>query len=195
MSHSLAQLIDGVKAANRWSDPDLVRNAKKRGHELTKSNISRYRNENPLISIKGEIIEALADALGVSVAQVATAAVQSMGIPLPVYDTPSAEQAVRLDPELSIRDKDMLLSMLQRMRDSTKESADVVESFPGAPQPRTQNTKKQKSGAGDPGDIEDQRQTDYGLAGGPGAGRRGGGESETRRRRRDQDEAAERGDT
>lgn len=126
-THPLAQLIDSVKAANNWSDPDLVDNARRRGHDLTKSNISRFRNENPVISIKGSIIEALADALGVSAGQVATAAIQSMGIALPVYDTPRVEQAIRVDPELSARDKEMLLSMLERMREPSLRGARHVE--------------------------------------------------------------------
>ena len=114
--HALARLIDGIKAANGWSDPDLVENARARGFELTKSNISRYRNEYPLISVKGDTVRALAAALGVTAAQVATAAVESMDISLPSYKEPCIEQAVRLDPRLSKRDQDLLLALLARMR-------------------------------------------------------------------------------
>lgn len=117
-THALAQLIDEVKAANNWSDPNLVSRAAKQGHTLTKSNISRYRNENPLVSIKGEVIQALAAALGVSIGQVAAAALQSMGITVPAYETPSPEQAVRLDPELPARDKEMLIKLIEQMRQS-----------------------------------------------------------------------------
>lgn len=117
-THALAQLIDEVKAANNWSDPNLVSRAAKQGHTLTKSNISRYRNENPLVSIKGEVIQALAAALGVSIGQVAAAALQSMGITVPAYETPSPEQAVRLDPELPARDKEMLIKLIEQMRHS-----------------------------------------------------------------------------
>ncbi|SHQ48921.1 hypothetical protein [Mycobacteroides abscessus] len=118
VGHALAQLIDAVKAANGWSDPDLVENARARGYELTKSNISRYRNEQPLISIKGDTVRALAAALGVTDAQVAAAAVESMGISLPRYQEPRIEQSVRLDPGLSKRDQDLLLVLLSRMRDT-----------------------------------------------------------------------------
>lgn len=116
--HALGQLIDSVKLANGWSDPDLVANARGRGHELTKSNISRYRNEQPLISIKGDSVRALAAALGVTNAQVAAAAIESMGISLPQHHEPPIEQAVRLDPSLSKRDQNLLLALLARMRDS-----------------------------------------------------------------------------
>lgn len=147
-THPLAQLMDSVKAANNWSDPDLVLIARRKGHNLTKSNISRYRNENPLISIKGEIIRALADALGVSVGQVATAAVQSMGIALPVYDAPSVEQAIRVDPALSIRDKDMLLSMLGQMREPfEKGEHDDVTTEPTTASRQGEANPRQKTGA------------------------------------------------
>ncbi|WVX88105.1 helix-turn-helix DNA binding domain protein [Gordonia phage LitninMcQueen] len=156
-THPLAQLMDSVKAANNWSDPDLVLIARRKGHNLTKSNISRYRNENPLISIKGEIIRALADALGVSVGQVATAAVQSMGIALPVYDAPSVEQAIRVDPELSIRDKDMLLSMLGQMREPFEKGKhdDVTTKSATASRPG-ETTSRKKTGAAQRRDVNNK---------------------------------------
>ncbi|ATN88649.1 HTH cro/C1-type domain-containing protein [Mycobacterium phage RitSun] len=113
-NHQLALLIDGIKAANGWSDPDLVRNAKEKGYVLSKSNISRYRN--PVVSIKGEVILALAAGLRVTPAQVAVAALQSMGIQLPQYDMPTPEQAVELDTELSARDKAALLALIGQFR-------------------------------------------------------------------------------
>lgn len=127
-THQLAQLIDGIKAANNWSDPDLVRNAKEQGHVLSKSNISRYRN--PLVSIKGEIIYALAAGLRISPAQVATAAIESMGITLPAYGTLDPEQAVRLDTRLSDRDKDTLLVMLRQFRSSSAAPAGTPSETP-----------------------------------------------------------------
>lgn len=112
--HQLARLIDGVKAANDWSDVDLVRNAKEKGHELSKSNISRYRG--PLVSIKGEIIRALAAGLKVKPSQVAIAAIESMGIALPAYDDITPEQAIELDVRLSARDKSVVLGVLRDLR-------------------------------------------------------------------------------
>ena len=112
--HQLTQLIDGVKAANGWSDPDLARNAKEHHHDLSKSNISRLRNE--LVSIKKELIHALAAGLRVPPAQVAIAAIESMGIPLPQYELPTPEQSIRNDTALSERDRDTLLVLLKRMR-------------------------------------------------------------------------------
>lgn len=115
--HQLAQLIDGVKSANGWSDPDLVRNAEQKHYVLSKSNISRYRK--PLVSIKGEVILALAAGLRVSADQVAVAAIESMGIPLPSYDAATPEQAIRLDLALSARDKQTLFAVLKQLREGS----------------------------------------------------------------------------
>lgn len=112
----LATLIDQVKVANGWTDPDLVRNAARHGHELTKSNISRYRNERPLISIKGEIVLALAAGLDTSPSRIAEAAIRSMGIPMAQPESVSAESAIGGDISLSTRDREILLSTLARMR-------------------------------------------------------------------------------
>lgn len=140
IGHALAQLIDAVKAANSWSDPDLVENAHARGYELTKSNISRYRNERPLISIKGDTIKALAAALGVTDAQVAAAAVESMGISLPRYQDPCIEQSVRLDPGLSKRDQDLLLVLVSRMRDPDAAGAVMDMKAPATPVVRVEKS-------------------------------------------------------
>lgn len=112
--HPLARLIDSVKAANDWSDTKLVQNARERGRHLSKSNISRYRS--PLVSIKGEIIKALAAGLRVSPAQVATAAIESMDIALISHDSPTPEQAVRLDTQLSDADKRVILALIEQLR-------------------------------------------------------------------------------
>lgn len=112
--HALTRLIDGVKEANGWSDTDLVKIAASKGHVLSKSNISRYRG--PLVSIKGEIIRALAAALGVAPSQVAMAAIESMGISLPQYETVSPEQAVNLDTTLSTRDRELVHAILGQVR-------------------------------------------------------------------------------
>lgn len=115
-AHQLAQLMDHVKDANGWSDPKLVENARALGHDLSKSNISRYRK--PLVSIKGEIIKALAAGLRIAPAQVAVAAIESMGIPLLAHDSPTPEQAVTLDTGLSVGDKRAVLALIEALRSS-----------------------------------------------------------------------------
>lgn len=149
MTTQLAQLIDSVKTANNWSDPDVVRNAEKRGHILTKSNISRYRIEEPLISIKGSVVEALAAGLRISTSQVAVAAVESMGIALPSYDIPTIEQAIRLDTELSDRDRQVLLATLGGIRAQGAVHADqpADTATPPTTQPGASGAEDEKTDA------------------------------------------------
>jgi len=137
--HQLAQLIDSVKAANRWSDIQLAAIAEKKGYAVSKSNIARLRK--PMVSIKGETILMLADILGVSPSQVAIAAVESMGIALPAYSTITPEAAVRLDVDLSERDKRSILAMLTELRDSS--------TAPGAPS-QASSPEKIKGSVHDP---------------------------------------------
>lgn len=156
-NHQLAQLIDGVKAANGWSDPDLVKNAKEKGHVLSKSNISRYRN--PLVSIKGEIILALAAGLRVAPSQVAVAAIQSMGIQLAQYDAATPEQAISLDTQLSSRDKASLLALIGQLRDSAAPA--------GAPHEAPEDEEEA-------GSHEPKRRGPMGTFRGPGPGKDSG---------------------
>lgn len=112
--HPLAALIDHVRSVNNWSDPDVVNRARQRGHLLSKSNISRIRNED-VTTIKGSMIKALAAGLGLDVLTVADAALESMGIKR--YDIAQADsaQAIRTDPALSEKNRAMLLALLQEM--------------------------------------------------------------------------------
>lgn len=160
----LAQLIDAVKATNNWSDPVLVENARKQGHELTKSNISRYRNEDPLISIKGSIIRALAAGLRVSASQVAVAAVESMGIHLPSYELPTIEQSIRIDSTIPERDRQVIMAMVREVRtlgaSLAKQPADPLAAE--APQPRTpgEAAESKKTGAGNPRSVNEAKAAD-----------------------------------
>lgn len=123
--HPLDQLIEGVKRANDWSDPDLVNNAKERHHVLSKSNISRMRGQ--LVSVKAEVIFALAAGLRVTPAQVAIAAIESMGIPLPEHELPTPEQSIRLDTSLSDKDKTLLFAVLEQIRKESRASGEAGE--------------------------------------------------------------------
>lgn len=96
--HALGVLIDAVCDANRWSDEDVARRARARGHKLSKSNISRIRTE-PVKTINAPLMHSLADGLGLPVGQVLQAALRAMG--LPNSDAPTGvEGAVKADPSL-----------------------------------------------------------------------------------------------
>lgn len=117
--NALGDLIDTVKDINGWSDPDLSRNAQRKGFVLSKSNVSRYRVEDPMLSISASAIKTLAAALDVPEARVASAALQSMQIDASagaIFPIPTVETAVRHDLSLSARDRELLLALLERMR-------------------------------------------------------------------------------
>jgi hypothetical protein len=155
-SHALAQLIDSVEQTNNWSDTDVVRRAALRGHAISKQTISRYRTEDPLISIKGAVILALADGLGVTPAQVATAALSAMRVPFHTASATDAEVAVRADVSLNDDVRGMLLAVLRQYHDSRRKpehegtSTQAQESTPEADgeagDPRTPTTDAGNTG-------------------------------------------------
>lgn len=112
-THAVAKLIDAVKAANDWSDTDVVDNASRRGYPMSKSNISRMRTK-PIKSMSGDQVRALAAGLDVSTRQVVVAFLTAMG--LPCDDEPvSLEATLRRDlypPKI----RHMVLEMLATYR-------------------------------------------------------------------------------
>lgn len=114
--HPLGALIDQAKQANGWSDVDVANRAKARGHTLSKSNVARIRNE-PVTTLVGKQLLALADGLGVPVQQLAAAGLESMGIPGYIASATDAEQAVRLDPTLPEHVRRTLVTIIRNERD------------------------------------------------------------------------------
>lgn len=118
--HQLAALIQSVEDANGWSDPEVAERARQRGHQISKSNISRLRLE-PVRSIKGDAIKALAAGLGISPLDIADAALASMGIHRAHAADNDVETAIRRDPLLAGSQRRMLLALLREMRDESNE--------------------------------------------------------------------------
>ncbi|GLB62710.1 hypothetical protein NCCP2495_05880 [Dietzia sp. NCCP-2495] len=113
--HQLAALIQSVEDANGWSDPEVAERARQRGHTISKSNISRLRLE-PVRSIKGDAIKALAAGLGISPLDIADAALASMGIHRSNAADNDVETAIRRDPLLADSQRRMLLALLREMK-------------------------------------------------------------------------------
>lgn len=118
--HQLAALIQSVEDANGWSDPDVAERARHRGHTISKSNISRLRLD-PVRSIKGDSIRALAAGLGISPLDIADAALASMGIQRANSAGDDVEAAIRRDPVLAESQRRMLLALLREMKVSDDE--------------------------------------------------------------------------
>ncbi|MFI8590154.1 hypothetical protein [Dietzia maris] len=122
--HQLAALIQSVEDANGWSDPDVAERARQRGHKISKSNISRLRLE-PVRSIKGDAIQALAAGLGISPLDIADAALASMGIHRTNASQTDVESAIRRDPILAESQRRMLLALLREMKGNPDEDQDT----------------------------------------------------------------------
>lgn len=113
--HPLGQLIFSIQQARGWSERQLEeRAAGKPG--LGKSNISKIKN-HPLVSIKGNVIKGLADLLGVSEQRVAKAALLSMGVDLGETSSTTLRQSVGSEPELTDKDRKILLAVLNAMEE------------------------------------------------------------------------------
>ncbi|WP_432678004.1 hypothetical protein ACRAJ3_25055 [Rhodococcus pyridinivorans] len=114
--HPLGALIEQAKKANGWSDTDVANRAKARGHELSKSNVARIRNDE-VTTLVGKQLHALSAGLGIPVQQLAAAGLESMGIPGYIASATDAEQAVRLDPSLPDHVRRTLITIIRNERD------------------------------------------------------------------------------
>lgn len=113
--HPLGELIVSRMRVNGWSTDAVVDRAERAGHTLGRSNLNRIVNA-PVVSIKGEVIRALADGIGVSDRLVANAALESMGVTPPVVEVTDALAAVDIDPTLSDANRRQLRLLIEQMR-------------------------------------------------------------------------------
>lgn len=156
--HQLAYLIDQVRDANGWSDTDIARRATAAGHRLGKSNLSRIRTTD-VVSITASTIRSLAAGLGVPEAEVARAALASMGIDMPDLSGLDLETVVKVEPTLSVRDKQMLLDILRTMLSPgvqvTHHSFSTMRLPNGAADPPTFDRSRMLAAMDEPGDSHD----------------------------------------
>lgn len=113
--HPLGQLIEDLKDANGWSDADIARQARKAGHDISKSRVAQLRGE-PLKSISGDNLHALAAGLRVTPSLVGNVALASMGVTTYSPSSGVVEEAIRDDPSLDERGKEILLATLASVR-------------------------------------------------------------------------------
>lgn len=115
--HPLGQLITDrmTHPDNRWSLQDVVDRIEAAGHSISKSRLGQIRND-PVESIKGDLIIALADGLGVTPLTVANAALASMGIEPRPGEVTDSVATIRTDPTLSDANRKLLVAMIKQMR-------------------------------------------------------------------------------
>ncbi|WP_372699380.1 hypothetical protein [Arthrobacter sp. JSM 101049] len=119
-NNPLADLIRSAQELNGWSDRDLGKRAESLGLDITTSNFSRLKNRE-LVSVKGSLIKTLSRVLKVSEAKVAHAALASMGVEIS-YDELTVDDAVRNSTDFSARDRRIIQSVMDAMRDERSET-------------------------------------------------------------------------
>lgn len=107
--NAIGELVNAVCDANGWSRNDVVRRSK---DGFSKSRLGQLCSDYPLSGIQGDMINALALALGVTPSRVAVAAIGAMGYHVPTVDITPAE-AIQQDETLSDDTKRALLSILR----------------------------------------------------------------------------------
>lgn len=154
--HPLGELIESVLNRNGWSTRDLANRSRATGEYMSHTNFGRLKNE-PLVSIKGSTVKILARVLQVPEAAVAAAALDSMGVDR-VFDTsPDIASAVHNSIDLSARDRKIILSVIDAMRDEMNgQQHDQSDDDPKPSnihqlRPASQSTvSRKKSGMSDP---------------------------------------------
>lgn len=135
----LGELIESARKLADLSQQDVADKATNNGYEMSKQNVSRLVNDNPLISIKANSIKGVATALGLSEARVASAALESMGVNLGLAET-HLRQSILDATEIDERTKRSLLAILDIDR-----KGDQTDGIPSAQKMsrRTSGTKRQ----------------------------------------------------
>ena len=114
--HPLGELIDSVLTRNGWSTRDLANRSRTAGEYMSHTNFGRLKNE-PLVSIKGATVKLLARVLQVPESVVAAAALDSMGVERGFDAKPDIATAVHNSIDLSARDRKIILTVIDAMRD------------------------------------------------------------------------------
>ena len=138
----LGNLIQSALDANGWSARHVEEiSAGKPG--LGRGNLSNLKNKR-LASIKGETLVSLAEILGLPTELVLRAALRSLKTPIELQQSSGTpEDAINLDPQLSVADKQTLLGMLGYMRSKTGDGHEAApmnqaEKAPSQPQMGTE---------------------------------------------------------
>lgn len=135
--HSLGQLIQSVEDSKGWTLREIARRVEKSGRTMSHAYVARLKRE-PIRSISYETLRALSIGLDLPERVVGDAALKAMG----VHDIESAgagaNVAIAQDPELSERDRRILLAVVREMQGEqdeqpagdTPSSRDYVEDPP-----------------------------------------------------------------
>lgn len=108
--HALSRLIESVKEANAWTNADLERAARRRGHDVSRSNISRILTQ-PVKTVVPAQVRMFSDATGLPVEMVALAALRATGLSVDV-DATDLLTVVRRDTDLPTETKEAIIAIV-----------------------------------------------------------------------------------
>lgn len=136
--HSLGQLIQSVEDSKGWTLREVARRVERSGRTMSHAYVAKLKRE-PIRSVTYETIHALSVGLDLPERIVAAAAVESMG----VHDIGTAEVgaavAIARDPDLSERDRRILLAVVREMHgehtDESSTKAELNQAPPQGPPP------------------------------------------------------------
>lgn len=125
--HSLGQLIQSVEDSKGWTLREVARRVERSGRTMSHAYVAKLKRE-PIRSVTYETIRALSVGLDLPERIVATATLESMG----VHDIGTAEVgaavAIARDPDLSERDRRILLAVVREMHgEHTNDDSTQVE--------------------------------------------------------------------
>ncbi|MGY5764940.1 hypothetical protein ACXET9_07065 [Brachybacterium sp. DNPG3] len=113
--HPLGKLIQSVEDSRGWTLREIARRVDDRmGRTISHAYVARLKRE-PIKSISIETIRALSAGLDLPERDVAIAALGAMGVHDSTAGDPRAAVAIARDPELSDRDRRILLAVLREM--------------------------------------------------------------------------------
>lgn len=117
--HPLGQLIQSVEDSRGWTLREIARRIDERaGRTISHAYVARLKKK-PISSITYETIHALAVGLDVPEHLVGAAALETMGVRDLDQSEAGAAVAIARDPDLSERDRRILLAAVREMQDAT----------------------------------------------------------------------------
>lgn len=133
--HPLGQLIQSIEDSKGWTVREIGRRTEQASKSLTHTYIGRLKRD-PIRSVTYDMVQSLAIGLNVPERIVAAAALESMG----VHDIGTAETgaavAIARDPDLSERDRRILLAVVREMQsERTNEEHPGERSAPAGRRP------------------------------------------------------------
>ncbi len=127
---ALGSWMNARRRAEGWSYADVAKRARSHGHKVSASNVERTEKVRPAM-MKLEQVEWIVDVFGAPPRHVVQMFLQDMGYGSATSEPTTVEDAVSADPNLTLRDKELLGALLRVMRGADRGE----QSWSGQPYP------------------------------------------------------------